>query len=377
MSLLPALPTPRPTPPKPPAALRLVTAQVSRAQVALQSRPSLHEEAFAGLAQLAEGLSTRLDLPLSLEAELLPGQLRASQLRSPSAFALLSFRTGGRGLLELEGRLATALVARLAGVAQPAAVTRPLSEGELAATELLLLDLLVALETTPLAPWAPRLESVVGSAAQLCSSLDLRRPHVALAVRLRSPALQGELRLILPAAEVHRRCATATTAALPLDARLGARGCALSLVAGHARLTAADWAALDAGDVVLLDDLQRVEGALTGPARLHHPAFTLLGQLGRGGLTFHAATRPESAMKSSDTVPNLKAVSLPIELEVQLARVRLPLSELHALEAGKLLPLHLPLGEPVVLRMDGQDVALAELVDIEGEVGARVLRLLA
>jgi type III secretion protein Q len=40
------------------------------------------------------------------------------------------------------------------------------------------------------------------------------------------------------------------------------------------------------------------------------------------------------------------------------------------------LGLRLGSGEPVTLRVAGRPVAVAELVDIDGEVGARVLRLI-
>lgn len=67
---------------------------------------------------------------------------------------------------------------------------------------------------------------------------------------------------------------------------------------------------------------------------------------------------------------------LPVDVEIELTRVMVPLSELAALKPGALLPLHISANEPVLLRVGDRAVARAELVEIEGEVGARVLALL-
>ena len=68
--------------------------------------------------------------------------------------------------------------------------------------------------------------------------------------------------------------------------------------------------------------------------------------------------------------------SLPVEVEIELTRLLLPVSELAALRPGGVLPLRISASEPVVLRIGERAVASAELVDIEGEVGARILALL-
>lgn len=67
---------------------------------------------------------------------------------------------------------------------------------------------------------------------------------------------------------------------------------------------------------------------------------------------------------------------LPVDVEIELTRLMLPLSELAVLKPGALLPLRISANEPVVLRVGDRAVARAELVEIEGEVGARILALL-
>ncbi len=67
---------------------------------------------------------------------------------------------------------------------------------------------------------------------------------------------------------------------------------------------------------------------------------------------------------------------LPVDVEIELTRLTMSLSELAGLKAGALLPLRINASEPVLLRVGDRAVARAELVDIEGEVGARILCLL-
>lgn len=68
---------------------------------------------------------------------------------------------------------------------------------------------------------------------------------------------------------------------------------------------------------------------------------------------------------------------LPVELEVELARISVSLEELAAFAPGMVLPLSVKPGDAVLLRVGERAIARAELVDVEGEVGARVLQLLA
>ena len=68
--------------------------------------------------------------------------------------------------------------------------------------------------------------------------------------------------------------------------------------------------------------------------------------------------------------------SASVELEIELTRLRIALHQLGVLAAGTVIPLHINAAQPVTLRIGDKAVAKAELVDIEGEVGARILALL-
>ncbi|MBX5484822.1 MAG: FliM/FliN family flagellar motor switch protein, partial [Myxococcaceae bacterium] len=74
--------------------------------------------------------------------------------------------------------------------------------------------------------------------------------------------------------------------------------------------------------------------------------------------------------------PNHDAPALPVDVEIELTRLRLTLSELANIRAGSLLPLHINATEPVILRVGDRAIARAELVEIDGEVAARILTLI-
>lgn len=74
--------------------------------------------------------------------------------------------------------------------------------------------------------------------------------------------------------------------------------------------------------------------------------------------------------------PELDPASVPLDVEVELTRLRVTLAELSQLKPGALFPLRIGVSDPVTLRVGDRAVARAELVDIDGEVGARVLSLL-
>ncbi len=65
----------------------------------------------------------------------------------------------------------------------------------------------------------------------------------------------------------------------------------------------------------------------------------------------------------------------PIELRVELARVSVPLEDLAQLKPGEVIATGRALGAEVVLRAGERVIATGELVDVDGELGVRVLRL--
>jgi type III secretion protein Q len=158
-----------------------------------------------------------------------------------------------------------------------------------------------------------------------------------------------------------------------MTGRLAAATVPARCIAGLVLLERADAQVLTGGDVVLFPQLRFDGGALAGRTRLVSASFELRGELSASGFTFthHRTTAPtkENPMSSDDT-------TLPVEVEIELARVRLPLSELGALTPGHVMALKLDVAGPVTLRVGDQAFARAELVEIEGSVGARIIELL-
>jgi type III secretion protein Q len=66
---------------------------------------------------------------------------------------------------------------------------------------------------------------------------------------------------------------------------------------------------------------------------------------------------------------------LTVLLEVELARVEVPLAELARLEPGAALPLSLDRRGLVTLRVGERAIGRGELVDVDGAVGVRVIAL--
>ena len=91
-----------------------------------------------------------------------------------------------------------------------------------------------------------------------------------------------------------------------------------------------------------------------------------------------ALTAPESNV-SQDAEPSaLEQVVLdtPLVVRVELASVSLPAREWAGLRAGDVIETRRRVGGPVVLRAGGRALAHGELVNLEGELGVRVTRVL-
>jgi type III secretion system YscQ/HrcQ family protein len=72
--------------------------------------------------------------------------------------------------------------------------------------------------------------------------------------------------------------------------------------------------------------------------------------------------------------PDGLAASLPMSVEVRLGTLRMTVGELSGLVPGAVLTTGRAVGAEVSLRVGDREVAAAELVDVDGELGVRVLR---
>ena len=161
----------------------------------------------------------------------------------------------------------------------------------------------------------------------------------------------------------------------------------VSLVAAEGRLAATECALLAVGDIVVLDvtyaDLSASEGLLrvTGSKR-----FGMTYRRVDEGLllvedksSIHSVVSEGAVMPSEEEhQPELisqRVSDAPIELSIEMASFTVPLEDLNDLHAGQVIATGRLVGEHVVLRTSTHTIATGELVDIEGELGIRLLTL--
>ena len=85
-----------------------------------------------------------------------------------------------------------------------------------------------------------------------------------------------------------------------------------------------------------------------------------------------AWTTDEETMSNKDAL--VEAVGeIPVVVRVEVGSVQLLAREWAALGPGDVLTVGRKIAEPVVLRVAGVEVARGELVDVEGDVGVRIL----
>jgi type III secretion system YscQ/HrcQ family protein len=162
----------------------------------------------------------------------------------------------------------------------------------------------------------------------------------------------------------------------------------LSARAGVARLAGSALRELARGDIIVLDESAlvregerwrgQVSAGLLGSRnylqcaledqglRVEAYAHALAKELGMTTGTIH----------KSDTTADLHtniATDAPIELQVEIARFSVSLGELQRLQAGDVLTTGRKIGERVSVQVGGQAFAEGELVDVDGEVGVRLL----
>ncbi len=159
--------------------------------------------------------------------------------------------------------------------------------------------------------------------------------------------------------------------------------------AGRATLELTDLAILAAGDVVLLDHsgLAREPSGFCGEIALRVAGSGVQLRCEAADNTLlvtHHAQHEERTMTTGHLLDPQRTehataalpADAPIELCAELARFTLPLGELSLLGPGQVLSTGRRIGEAVTLRAAGRAIAEGELVDVDGETGVRILRLL-
>ncbi len=360
---------------------KLGARKLSRAHLSLARRPVVRSEAAGALEQLRAALSQQLAAEVTVNARLVESVVKpAGGLAKTSAFALLELAPlGAKALLEVDLPLLGALLDRLSGNAGRAVPVGRLTRIEEAAFGYLCLTAIAAARAHGAFAerWGPRLLSIHRERHEVFDRVDGQKPHIAVDVSVSVGAASGLARLLVPAQAVAMAIEAAAVeptgelAPEVLAAEVPARA-----LMGRTTLTMADLRQLATGDVVLFDDLAESETGLHGPGRLVSRTFELVGAFGPDGFQLTRAETRALPQESTMKPPHPDSEQLPVEVEIELTRVKLPISELASLRPGAVLPLHMNATQPVLLRVGDRAVAKAELVEIEGEVGARIICLL-
>jgi type III secretion protein Q len=303
--------------------------------------PGAHAAGREAAAHAARALSVLLGREVSLTATALPG---VPPPRLPSArLAIELAAIPAVAALEVDPALVVRLVDVLAGGPGAPVPATALTPVETAALELFALAALdgaasaSAIETA----LAPR---VAGEAAGVSAP-------VAIELAVAAGDVTGRARLLLPASAIRALRTPADG-----DGPAAALALPVSLRRGAASLGASELEALAPGDVVVLD------GGAPAAETLVIPGGVAI----RGRLEDDAFQVEEIAMTQ-------RTAQLPVTLEVELARIDVPLGELARLEPGSVLALPVDRRGLVTLRAGERAVARGELVDVEGSVAVRIL----
>ncbi len=294
-------------------------------------------------------------------------------------FALLDLSAVGTvACLELDALSLGAMLARVSGSSKRLALPLALTRLEESAFGWLLLLAVEALRAQPVLEnlFAPRLLSVHTNRTEALERLDCRKRHLAFQARVDLEGTRGVARLIVPSLAIERACHHDEPPMLgALLPAVGAARLSTRIICGRSPLSLTDLGSLGVGDVVVFEDMKSTRGIISGPARLESRTFELHGELSATGFTFTRAVTQSNPEEPSMPNPNPVEVALPVEVEVELTRLQLPVSELATLRPGAVVPLHINSAQPVVLRIGDRAIARAEVVEIDGELGARIIAL--
>lgn len=339
----------------------------------------------------------------------------------PSVYALVALEPDGACVLvETDVPFASLLTGRMLGdEASGVESLRAISATERAIVEFLCLTLVRRLNEASGEPLF-RLAAVTGEPPdyllkRLQSQADGRNTRgVVLTVRTRVESLAGLCRFIFDASTLdaldarrnpllsgERRAGVASFGAKLGRYRALAETVALRLLVGETLVAVADLEALEEGDVVLVERplAARRGDQFAGDARLRvgdGANVLLAGRLLSSGpdaiaLELSDIFTEEAEMAEGERLSMQEEMgqaeagtdnanvldALLLTVSVELAARRLTLDELARLRPGQILELGCRATDPVELYAGGRRIASGELVDIEGQLGVRITRLLS
>jgi type III secretion protein Q len=352
--------------------------KVTRAHLRMSREPAFCAALASSLSAVERELRKATGVQFGLEAHVFKLVTPMELMERIATWAVIALPiSGAKAVLEINDGASAHLFRHLGlGCVWPA---ERLSKAEDSTLTQLLLTALRALAEFPVwkSGFAPRLLALCRDRKQAMAALTTGELHVDVGVRLVVAGSPWCLTLYVPARaiEVAMLKAPVRRRALHVPSAIAKAEIPAQVVAGRGSLSLRQLSRLAPGDTVEIAGLGWHAGKLVGAARLRTAAFEAHGALFPRGLElsrFNTTVSPQEPQMSDDLSQSL----LPIEVEVELTRFSLPLSELATLRPGAVVPLRQHDSDPVTLRVGGRPIARAELVDIDGEVGARILELL-
>ncbi len=355
--------------------VRLTTLQkLTRAHLAINARPAACTALHEATRRVAEKIGPQLKTTLSCIPSLLPSTLHPfSHLAARALFITFEFSGEALGILELDLMAAGTLLARITGGNEPVGIPTRISHIEEAALGWVALSTLAELRNEgAFKSLCPRLVSLTLDRGDVLQQVDARLRHIAIQLELGIGETKCLGRLLLPALWAQSKFETLPQeSAAPLLAEVAAVTLPARCLIGSASLPPGDATSLTCGDVVLFANLTNQAKGLVGSGRIIAASFELRGTFTEAGFTLtRAFERPHQESEMSHADP-----SVPVEVEIELTRLRLPIHQLGGIRPGSVLPLHINAAQQVILRIGDKAVARAELVEIEGEIGARIISM--
>jgi flagellar motor switch protein FliM len=335
------------------------------------------------VAELADLLGTEVNVHLAPLEHCPEGGLGAA-LSDPVAAVVLEHVSGSlhaRAAIELDPGTAAVVCDRaLGGDGTDAAVpTEPLTDAERGALAYVAARVAAAARL----PFVVR--TIATSSGTLAGALGDDGAAV-LPARVRLGELDGLARMWLPESTLTAALFAERTPSM--SAALSRVPLTVTVEAAWGTIEEPELRALQPGDALLLDEswlgpaeggfTGDVRGRITGANRLSMrcaltPTEIRINELSAGvspgakeGSKMEPETKTDATSRASDA---------PLEVSIEIARFTLPLSEVASLAEGEVLATGRAIGERVTLRANGQAIATGELVDVEGEVGMRILSL--
>ena len=388
-------------------------------------------EAIEALCTRLKGLfDTQVGFSLEAVRALGPGDLRRHLAEPTFLSFLVPGPHRGRAVLEIELPLAHAAVDTLLGGAGEAVGVRPLTDIEEGVASFVILEALKAL--VPAMEGLPklRLEGVARGLDEAITRLSEEGPVLVAQLRARLGTQEGMVRLFIPSGVLDVmepvQAAEQRRAALQADiqahlGRLSSVRTWLRAEIAQAEISSGDLSSLRVKDVVLVDAFSarpdrgedgtarllvglarrgclaadvflengqyraRITGMVPGdqsfprrvPSEADESAADALGESGDEEFTNPEMRNPlaesgavDDRMDSGDLLGDI-----PLQISVELARVPVTAEQVVALRVGQVVELRRAPGEPVDLSVNGKVIARGELVEVEGQLGVRVLSL--